>query len=205
MNNNQLPNLELEKKFLNKGLICGIDEVGRGSLVGPVVAAAIILNFKDIPKGINDSKKVTKAKRLILFEKIKDVAKDIAFGEASVQEINKLNILNASLLAMKRAYNNLSIKADVALIDGNFSPSIQCNTFNINKGDSKSISIAAASIMAKVYRDKILKSLDKKFPKYNFKNNAGYGTKEHYDAIKEFGISPHHRTSFKLYKKKEER
>jgi len=205
MNNIQLPNLEIEKQFLNQGLICGIDEVGRGSLVGPVIAAAIILNFKNIPNGINDSKKITKLKRSILYEKIKDVAKGIAFGKASVQEIDKLNILGASLLAMKRAYNNLPVKADVALIDGNFAPSIKCKILNVIKGDSKSLSIAAASIMAKVYRDKILRSLDTEFPKYNFKKNAGYGTKEHYDAIKEFGISPHHRTSFKLYKKKEER
>tara|TARA_B100000686_G_scaffold305938_1_gene344921 strand:+ start:39052 stop:39666 length:615 start_codon:yes stop_codon:yes gene_type:complete len=201
---NKLPNLDIEKKFLNQGLICGIDEVGRGSLAGPVVAAAVILNFNNIPLGINDSKNINKVKRHILYEKIIDVSKNVAFGESSTQEIDKLNILNASLLAMKRAYYNLSIKAEIALVDGNFSPTIKCNVFNIIKGDSKSLSIAAASIIAKVYRDNILKSLDKKFPKYNFKNNAGYGTKEHYAAINKFGISPYHRKSFKLYKQKEE-
>ena len=197
---NKLPDLEIEKNFSNQGMICGIDEVGRGSLVGPVVAAAVILNFDNIPSEINDSKKINKAKRNILYEKIINLAINFSFGEASVKEIEKLNILNASLLAMKRAYNNLSIKTEVALVDGNFSPPIKCNVYNITKGDTKSISIASASIIAKVYRDNILKSLDKKFPKYNFKNNSGYGTKEHYAAINKFGISPYHRTSFKLYK-----
>ena len=196
----QLPSLEIENKFLHKGVICGIDEVGRGCLAGPVVASAVILDINNIPKGINDSKKLSKNKRYILYEEIMKTSKQVAFGQASVDEIDKLNILNASLLAMERAYSNLCRKSDFALVDGKFVPKIKCKVLNIIKGDTKSLSIAAASIMAKVNRDKILQLLHKKFPKYNFINNMGYGTKEHYDAIKEYGICQHHRKSFKLFK-----
>ena len=200
MSEKNLPNLKIENSFLKTEIICGIDEVGRGSLAGPVIASAVILNLGNIPKGINDSKKISKTKRCFLYDKIIESSKEVAYGEASVKEIDEINILNASLLAMKRAFNNLSLKVDVTLIDGKFSPNISSKIINIIKGDTKSLSIAAASIMAKVYRDKLLKSLDKKFPKYNFKNNSGYGTKEHYTAISEFGICQHHRKSFKLYK-----
>ena len=200
MINKVYPNLKIEKSFLDKEIVCGIDEVGRGCLAGPVIAAAVILDYKNIPKGINDSKKLSKKMREIISNEIKKTSIEVAIGEASVYEIDKLNILNASILAMKRAYYNLPKKPNVALIDGNFSPDINCKVLNIIKGDTKSLSIAAASIIAKVHKDKIFQLLHKKFPKYNFKNNSGYGTKEHYTAISEFGICQHHRKSFKLYK-----
>ena len=197
-----LPNLTIEKSYQNrfKGYICGIDEVGRGCLAGPVVAAAIILDFNSIPTGINDSKKLSKNKRILISKELGIEAIDIAIGEVSNIEIDKINIFNASLLAMKRAYNNLVTPAKIALIDGNQSPEINCETVNIIKGDSKSLSIAAASIIAKTYRDKLMAKIDYKYPKYNFKNNAGYGTKEHYESIKLNGLTKYHRRSFKLFK-----
>ena len=145
-----LPNIIIEKSYQDKisGYICGIDEVGRGCLAGPVVAAAVVLNFNSIPIGINDSKKLSKIKRNLISKELKIKAIDIAIGEASSLEIDKINILNASLLAMQRAYRNLTIPIAVALIDGIHSPTINCKTVNIIKGDSKSLSIAAASIIA---------------------------------------------------------
>jgi len=200
MKNKILPNLDIENTFYQTNAICGIDEVGRGALAGPVVAAAVILDFNNIPEGINDSKKLSKCKRNIISNHIKNTAIDIAIGEASETEIDNINILQASLIAMYRAFNNLLISPKVALIDGNIAPQLPCKTKNIIKGDSKSISIAAASIIAKVYRDEQLTSVGKSFPKYNFKNNSGYGTKEHYAAINSYGITVHHRKSFKLIK-----
>ena len=181
----KLPNINIERSYQNhiNGYICGIDEVGRGCLAGPVVAAAIILNFDSIPIGINDSKKLSKKKRQNIYIDIKKEALDIAIGQASNIEIDQMNILNASLLAMKRAYKNLKTPTELALIDGNYAPKINCKTINIIKGDSKSLSIAAASIVAKQYRDKLMEEIGNKYPKYNFKNNAGYGTREHYKSI----------------------
>tara|TARA_B100001142_G_scaffold159437_1_gene159768 strand:- start:2203 stop:2808 length:606 start_codon:yes stop_codon:yes gene_type:complete len=198
----ELPNINIEKSYQSdiKGYICGIDEVGRGCLAGPVVAAAIILNFDSIPLGINDSKKLSKKKRENIYNDLKRTALDIAIGQASNIEIDQMNILNASLLAMKRAYKNLEIPAELALIDGNYAPKINCKTINIIKGDSKSLSIAAASIVAKQYRDKLMEEIGHKYPKYNFKNNAGYGTKEHYKSIESNGLTEFHRKSFKLFK-----
>ena len=198
----KLPNINIERshqKHIN-GYICGIDEVGRGCLAGPVVAAAIILNFDSIPIGINDSKKLSKKKRQNIYIDIKKEALDIAIGQASNIEIDQMNILNASLLAMKRAYKNLKTPTELALIDGNYSPKINCKTINIIKGDSKSLSIAAASIVAKQYRDKLMEEIGNKYPKYNFKNNAGYGTREHYKSIESNGLTEFHRKSFKLFK-----
>ena len=176
--------------------IAGIDEVGRGSLAGPVIAAAVILDRKNIPEGINDSKKIPKAKRILLAEKIKENS-IYAYGAASEIEIDEINILQASLLAMKRASDRLSVVPKTTLIDGNFKPDIKNNTISIIKGDSKSVSIAAASILAKVYRDEIMLKYSKQFPEYGFQTNSGYGTKEHLSALKNYGITPIHRKSFK--------
>ena len=176
--------------------IAGIDEVGRGPLAGPVIAAAVILDRKNIPEGINDSKKIPKAKRILLAEKIKENS-IYAYGAASEIEIDEINILQASLLAMKRASDGLSVVPKTTLIDGNFKPDIKNNTISIIKGDSKSVSIAAASILAKVYRDEIMFKYSKQFPEYGFQTNSGYGTKEHLSALKNYGITPIHRKSFK--------
>ena len=176
--------------------IAGIDEVGRGPLAGPVIAAAVILDRKNIPDGINDSKKIPKAKRILLAEKIKENS-IYAYGAASEIEIDEINILQASLLAMKRASDGLSVVPKTTLIDGNFKPDIKNNTISIIKGDSKSVSIAAASILAKVYRDEIMLKYSKQFPEYGFQTNSGYGTKEHLSALKNYGITPIHRKSFK--------
>ncbi len=176
--------------------IAGIDEVGRGPLAGPVIAAAVILDRKNIPEGINDSKKIPKARRILLAEKIKENS-IYAYGAASEIEIDEINILQASLLAMKRASDGLSIVPKTTLIDGNFKPDIKKNTISIIKGDNKSVSIAAASILAKVYRDEIMLKYSKQFPEYGFQTNSGYGTKEHLSALKNYGITPIHRKSFK--------
>ena len=176
--------------------IAGIDEVGRGPLAGPVIAAAVILDRKNIPEGINDSKKIPKAKRILLAEKIKENS-IYAYGAASEIEIDEINILQASLLAMKRASDRLSVVPKTTLIDGNFKPDIKNNTISIIKGDSKTVSIAAASILAKVYRDEIMLKYSKQFPEYGFQTNSGYGTKEHLSALKNYGITPIHRKSFK--------
>ena len=176
--------------------IAGIDEVGRGPLAGPVIAAAVILDRKNIPEGINDSKKIPKAKRILLAEKIKENS-IYAYGAASEIEIDEINILQASLLAMKRASDRLSVVPKTTLIDGNFKPDIKNNAISIIKGDSKSVSIAAASILAKVYRDEIMLKYSKQFPEYGFQTNSGYGTKEHLSALKNYGITPIHRKSFK--------
>ena len=176
--------------------IAGIDEVGRGPLAGPVIAAAVILDRKNIPEGINDSKKIPKAKRILLADKIKENS-IYAYGAASEIERDEINILQASLLAMKRASDRLSVVPKTTLIDGNFKPDIKNNTISIIKGDSKSVSIAAASILAKVYRDEIMLKYSKQFPEYGFQTNSGYGTKEHLSALKNYGITPIHRKSFK--------
>ena len=176
--------------------IAGIDEVGRGPLAGPVIAAAVILDRKNIPEGINDSKKIPKAKRILLADKIKENS-IYAYGAASEIEIDEINILQASLLAMKRASDRLSVVPKTTLIDGNFKPDIKNNTISIIKGDTKSVSIAAASILAKVYRDEIMLKYSKQFPEYGFQTNSGYGTKEHLSALKNYGITPIHRKSFK--------
>lgn len=200
--NKILPNLNIEKSYKNsvKGYICGIDEVGRGCLAGPVVAAAVIINFDIIPEGINDSKKISKIKREKIADNIKKYALDIGIGEASSQEIDEINILNASLLAMKRAFEQLKEHTGLALIDGIYSPKINCKTKTIIKGDTKSLSIAAASIVAKEYRDDLMNKIGLIYPKYNFKKNVGYGTKEHYRIIRSYGTTSYHRKTFKLLK-----
>ena len=192
-----MPDFSIETQVKSKGfkLVCGVDEAGRGPLAGPVCAAAVILN-EEI-EGLNDSKKLSEKKREALFDEIKDKALSYSIAFASVEEIEEHNILNATYLAMNRAIDGLNVKADFALIDGNRVPagiSLPCET--VVKGDAKSCSIAAASILAKVTRDRLMLEEDKKYPEYNFKKHKGYGTKEHTDAILKYGMSPIHRPSF---------
>jgi ribonuclease HII len=188
----------IEKSFESKGyqFICGVDEAGRGPLAGPVYAAAVILPMGLVIEGLDDSKKLTERKRDALFDVIiqNSVSYSIAF--ASVQEIEELNILNASQLAMRRAVEALSVKADFALIDGNISRGFTIPTETVIKGDSKSPSIAAASILAKVSRDRYCVELEKKYPGYGFAKHKGYGTKAHYEAIRAKGPCDAHRLSF---------
>ncbi len=177
-------------------IIAGVDEVGRGSLIGPVYAAAVILNKSINKKILKDSKKLTKSKREILAKYIKKNS-IWATGKATVKEIEKINILCASLLAMKRAIVKLKKKPSLVLIDGNKLPNIINYKLNsVIKGDQKIPSISAASIIAKVTRDKMIKSLGKKFKGYYWDKNFGYGTKQHLKAIKNLGITPHHRKTF---------
>lgn len=194
-----MPDFELERIALSEGYkyVCGVDEAGRGPLAGPVCAAAVILPDGLEIEGLNDSKKISEKKREQLFDVIteKAIAYSIAFG--TVEEIEQVNILNATFLAMNRAIEGLSIKPDFALIDGNRVPKdikIPCKT--VIKGDGKSYSVAAASILAKVTRDRLLLDADKKYPQYGFAKHKGYGTKAHYEAIKQYGICELHRPSF---------
>lgn len=189
-----MPDFSIESQ--HDGIICGVDEAGRGPLAGPVVAAAAILNGERIPQGIHDSKKLTKAKRESLIHEIKQNA-IWAVGIASCQEIDALNILQATKLAMRRAVAGLSQTPDVALVDGNQPPGLTCKTVCMVKGDSLSLSIAAASIIAKVTRDEMMETLAKQYPEYGFDKHAGYGTKMHMDALTKYGACPEHRTSFR--------
>jgi|TARA_B100002051_G_scaffold262185_1_gene284518 Ribonuclease HII len=180
-----------------KSIIAGVDEVGRGSLVGPVYAAAVILKKKLDKKKLKDSKKLTKINREILEKYIKKNS-HWSIGSASLKEIEKFNILNASLLAMKRAIKKLSKKPSHVLIDGNKIPKIKnYNLKYIVKGDEKIPEISAASIIAKVSRDRLITKMSKKYIKYSWNKNAGYGTKDHMSAIKKFGITKYHRKTFK--------
>jgi len=177
-------------------LICGVDEAGRGPLAGAVFAAAVILPEGAIIEGLNDSKKLTEKKREALFTEITEKAIAYAITQASVEEIEELNILQAAMLAMKRAVEALHIKPDYALIDGDKTPSLEIPSEAVIKGDATSASIAAASILAKVARDRDMLELAKLYPQYNFDKHKGYGTKLHYEALKEHGISEIHRKSF---------
>ena len=191
--NQKRPDLSFERR--ETGRIAGVDEVGRGPFAGPVVAAAVILDLHNIPDGIQDSKKTSHAKREGLFEALKKTAA-IGIGEANVQEIDSLNILQASLLAMRRAVQALPVRPDVALVDGNRDPDLKIPTRLIVKGDGRSLSIAAASIVAKVTRDRKMCELAEEFPHYGWEKNAGYGTAEHRKGLREFGVTPQHRRSF---------
>lgn len=189
---------EFEHELEEKGysLICGIDEAGRGPLAGPVFAAAVILPEGLETLGINDSKKLSEKKRDLLFEQIKEKAVAWSVASASEKEIDEINILNATFLAMKRAVEGLSVKPEIALVDGNRKPGTGIEELTIVKGDAKSISIAAASILAKVSRDRYLLELDKQYPRYQFAKHKGYPTALHYEMIKTYGVSPVHRLSF---------
>lgn len=190
--------LEFEQEAINKGYhrVCGVDEAGRGPLAGPVCAAAVILPENTIIEGVDDSKKLSEKKREALFEVIKAEAVSYSIAYASVEEIESMNILNATMLAMKRAVEGLDVKADYAMIDGNRLPDLCIDSECIIKGDAKSMSIACASILAKVSRDRLLYKYAEEYPMYGFDKHKGYGTKAHTAAIKEFGPCPYHRMSF---------
>ena len=187
---------EFDKSIRNGRIICGVDEAGRGPLAGDVYAAAVIFDEDTVIDGINDSKKLSEKKREVLFDEIIEKAKSYCIAKATIKEIEQLNILNAAMLAMKRAVEGLEIKPQLALIDGNKSPDIDIPAQTVIKGDAKSQSIAAASILAKVARDRYMKELDEKYPQYQFSKHKGYGTKLHYEMIEKYGISPVHRPSF---------
>lgn len=189
---------EIEDSYFEKGirLICGVDEAGRGPLAGPVCAAAVILPpHVEIP-GLNDSKKLTDKRRRELFPIIKEQAISYGIGLASHEEIDQINILQATYLAMERALERLSVKPELALIDGNRAKDFGLPVETIVKGDSRSASIAAASILAKVTRDDLMLRAAEEYPQYHFDIHKGYGTKAHYAALTEFGPSPIHRMTF---------
>lgn len=196
--------LEFEKEALAKGYksVCGVDEAGRGPLAGPVCAAAVILPEGVIIDGVNDSKKLSEKKRESLFDVIREQALSYSIAYATVDEIEEINILNATMLAMRRAIDGLDIKADYAMIDGNKIPPLDIAAECIVKGDAKSMSIACASILAKVSRDRLLYKYAEEYPMYGFDKHKGYGTKVHREAILKYGPCPYHRKSFlkKLYK-----
>lgn len=202
-----MPDFLFEDKYAEE--VVGIDEAGRGPWAGPVVAGAVVFHNRnenvELLQELNDSKKLSAKKREYLYSLLLDEqAKgniSVGIGEASCQEIDSLNILQATFLAMKRAYQNLDIQPKQALIDGNRSPKdFPCATKTIVKGDALSMSIAAASIVAKVYRDHLMQDLARKYPYYGFEKNAGYGTKLHIDGLKEHGVCPEHRLSYKPIK-----
>ncbi len=190
--------LEFENKAYDKGysLVCGVDEAGRGPLAGPVCAAAVILPRGHIIEGVNDSKKLTEKKREALFDVIKSEALSYSIAFASEKEIDELNILQATYLAMKRAVEGLDKKSDFALIDGNRMPPLEIDGETVIKGDAKSASIAAASILAKVSRDRLMLEYAEKYPEYQFEKHKGYGTKLHYEMLDKFGPCDIHRQSF---------
>jgi ribonuclease HII len=193
------PDFTFETAALARGLsvVVGVDEVGRGPLAGPVTAAAVRLDPARIPPGLNDSKALTAARREALFAAIMDMA-EVSVAHASVEEIDSLNILRASHLAMERAVTGLVTNADHALIDGNMIPrALSCSAEAVVKGDARCLSIAAASIIAKVTRDRIMVDLAQQHPGYGWEVNAGYPTPAHLRALLDFGITPHHRRSFK--------
>lgn len=194
----QKPDFSFEDQYA--GTICGIDEVGRGPLAGPVVAAAVVIRRGEMPldilEQINDSKVLTAQKRAYLSSKIHEFA-DVSIAERSVAEIDKINILQASLRAMAQAFKGLSIRPSVALVDGNQPPKLaKCKVKTIIQGDSRSLSIAAASIVAKHYRDNLMTRMAVDFPHYGWETNAGYSTVHHLKALRIHGVTVHHRRSF---------
>lgn len=188
------PDFSIEEIY--SGVVAGVDEAGRGPWAGPVVAAAVIARRNTTPKGINDSKKLSHSKRESLFQAIMDNC-EVGIGIASPEEIDEMNILQATMLSMQRAVELLPKVPDIALIDGNKTPKLNCNSIAIIKGDSKSLSIAAASIVAKVTRDRIMHKLSEEFPHYKWDKNSGYGTSDHQQALDKYGITKHHRKSYK--------
>lgn len=192
-----LPNFSFEEQY--SGLVAGIDEAGRGPLAGPVVASCVILPKDNYPKELNDSKKLSSLQRAEIFLLLNSIAQ-IGIGIVSENIIDEINILNATKMAMKLAFEDLCAKykliPDMVLVDGNFIPQINSKAISIIKGDSISLSIAAASVIAKQTRDQIMQELDKEFPQYGWIRNMAYGTKFHLDKINEFGICKYHRKSF---------
>ncbi len=186
-------NMAAERGFLNP---CGVDEAGRGPLAGPVFAAAVILPPSCNIQGLNDSKKLSAKKRDALFDLIREKAVAYCIAQASEEEIDRLNILQASMLAMKRAVEGLAVKADCALVDGNKMPELDIPGKALTGGDALSASIAAASILAKVSRDRLMLELDSRYPQYEFARHKGYGTALHYEKLALFGPSPVHRKTF---------
>jgi ribonuclease HII len=197
-----MPDFTLEAEL--RGTVCGIDEAGRGPWAGPVVAGAVILDPARLDPGLaralDDSKKLSKARRENLFAALKEGATtgavEISIGSASVAEIDQLNILKATFLAMGRAVTGLGRAPDHALVDGNALPPLPCQATAVVKGDQRSLSIAAASIAAKVTRDALMADLENALPGYGFARHAGYGTKAHKEALLRLGVTPHHRKSF---------
>ncbi|SDI64482.1 RNase HII [Aliiruegeria lutimaris] len=192
------PDLSFETAAWQNGArhVAGVDEVGRGPLAGPVTAAAVILDPKAIPEGLNDSKKLSAKKRDALAEAILETAQ-VAIVHVGVEEIDAINILRASHLAMLRALERLPVLPDLALIDGNMAPrGLTCAGQTVVKGDAKCLSIAAASIVAKVARDRLMVDLAQQHPGYGWERNAGYPTAEHKKALRDLGVTPHHRRSF---------
>ncbi len=202
-----MPDFKFEDEY--KGIVAGLDEAGRGPWVGPVVAGAVVFLNRSVDPylltHLNDSKKLSEKRREELFELIKKEADKgnlcYGIGQASAIEIDEINILEASFLAMKRALEALSVKPDMALIDGNRLPKdFDCQVKCLIKGDALSYSISAASVMAKVYRDRLMKEMALKYPGYGFEKNAGYGTKEHVEGLKQYGVTPEHRRTYKPIK-----
>ena len=194
-----MTNYEFDEAVRSEGyaVVCGVDEAGRGPLAGPVFAAAVILRPDAVIDGINDSKKLTEKKREALFDVILKEASAYSIASASVEEIESLNILQATFLAMKRAVQGLSVSPELALIDGNMvPPGLEIPGRSVVKGDALSASIAAASILAKVTRDRIMRELDARYPQYGLAKNKGYGTAEHIAALRQYGPTPIHRRSF---------
>ena len=190
--------MEKEAEVRAKGFkaVCGIDEAGRGPLAGPVVAAAVILPEGIELPGVNDSKKITEKKREVLFDFVKEHALAYGIGQASEQEIDEINILQATFLAMRRAVEALDVPADFALVDGNRIQGLDIPAETVIGGDGKVLSIAAASILAKVTRDRYMREMAQTYPEYGFEKHKGYGTKAHYAAIEQYGICPLHRRTF---------
>ncbi len=196
--NEEIDWLYFENQAIANGyqIICGVDEAGRGPLAGPVCAAAVVLPKGCIIEGVNDSKKLSEKKRELLYDKIIAEAEDYSIAAATAQEIDEINILQATFLAMKRAIDGLKIKPDYAMIDGNRMPTIDICGETIVKGDGRSASIAAASILAKVTRDRYMLKMAEKYPEYKFEKHKGYGTKLHYEMLNEYGPCEIHRQSF---------
>ena len=187
------PTYEIEDQF--DGVIAGVDEAGRGPWAGPVVAAAVILDRDAAPDGLRDSKTLTERKRRELAAALWKTAR-IGVGVSSVDEIDTMNILRASLLAMTRAVANLQVAPTIALIDGHIKPKLTCPAYTVIKGDLKSMSIAAASIIAKTTRDRMMLELARDYPNYQWQSNKGYAAPAHRAALNQFGVTPHHRRSF---------
>jgi ribonuclease HII len=193
-----MPHYRHEKRLMQAqpGPVCGVDEAGRGPLAGPVVAAAVILRHGKIPKGLNDSKQLTHEMRETLYPRILEMAVAVGVGEASVGEIDLMNIRQATHLAMARAVRALPVQAAIALVDGNDAPALPCPCETLVGGDGISLSIAAASIVAKVIRDRGMVALHAEHPGYNWASNKGYGTPDHLAGLRTCGVTIHHRRSF---------